>query len=180
MKIHFVYAGVYYNWEHEDRLRSFILKGMKKYKIKKVLVTTVYMLKWRLITKETMENYCNGNEYEKESVNDDLEKMFEDVQLGRKSDDWVHTYFLPKLTKEELDLVKRKDGDFMSTFFKTIFADVNKAEMMLSESDSKFAIGIGWRKTSALENSLPAKRIEKSVEDQPPYKKACTVQTFIL
>ena len=36
---HFVYAGEYYHWGHEDRLRSFILKGMKKYKIQKVMVT---------------------------------------------------------------------------------------------------------------------------------------------
>ena len=76
----------------------------------------IYMSRSKLITKERMENYCNGKEYAKESVNDDLEKLFEDLQLGKEPDDDVATYFLPKLTKEELDLVERKDEDFMHTF----------------------------------------------------------------
>ena len=173
MEIHFVYAGFYcYFWRHEDLLRSFILKGMKEYKIKKITVTIIYMWKEYLITKEGMESYCTEKEFVKKSVNDDLEKLFEDIQLGKKPDDEVDTYFLPKLTKEELNLVERKDSNFMHNFYQNMKADVSKAEMMLSESNSKFVQGFGLRKTFVIENALPEKHTEKSIENQPPYKKA--------
>ena len=44
MEIHFVYAGEYYYYNTEDRrtlLKTFILKGMKDYGIKKVMVTLI-------------------------------------------------------------------------------------------------------------------------------------------
>ena len=130
------------------------------------MVTIIFMRRWNLITKETTEYYCNGKEEEKESVNDDLEKLFEDIQLGKNPDNDVRTYFLPKLTKEELDLVERKDEDFMQTFYWEMDADVDKAEMMLSESDSKFVWGWGQRKTFTIKNRLPKKRTKKSIENQ--------------
>ena len=169
MEIHLFYAGWYY-WIHEDRLRSFILNGMKKFKIKKVMMTIIFMRRWNLITKEKMEHYCNGKEYEKDSVNDDLEKLFEDIQLGKKPDGYVPTYFLPKLTKEELDLVERKDEDFMQTFNWNMDADVNKAEMMLSESYSKYIRGFCTRNTLTIENLFAGKRTKKSIENQPHKK----------
>ena len=153
MEIHFVYAGLYYKIRSEDRLKSFILKGMTKYNIKKVMVTIIYMWRRNLITKEAMENYCNGKKDRKESVNDDLEKLFEDIQLGTEADHLVPTYFLPKLTEDELDLVERKDEDFMQIFASGMHADVDKAEMLLSESNSKFVRGWGLRKTFTIVNS---------------------------
>ena len=98
------------------------------------MMTRIFMRRWNLITKETLENYCNGNEDKEDSVNDDLEKLFADIQLGKKPNDKVRTYFLPKLTKEELDLVERTDYNFMRIFARTMDADVDKAEMVLSES----------------------------------------------
>ena len=166
MEIHFVCAGLYYFQRHEDRLKLFIREGMKKYKITKVMVTIVYMWRNNLITKERMENYCKGKKFQKDSVNDDLEKLFEDIQLGKKPDDNLGIYYLPKLTKEELDLVERKDEDFMNTFGLGMNADVDKAEMMLSESDSKFVWGWGQRKTFTIKNRLPKKRTKKSIENQ--------------
>ena len=151
MEIHFVYAGWYYYY-NEDVLRSIILKGMKKNNIKKVMVTRIHMWRSHLITKEEMKNFCNEKEYEKDSVNDDLENLLNDIQLGKKPDDYVQTYFLPELTREEMRLVERKDNDFMSTF-RRIFADVDKAVMMLSESDSIFVRGYGYRQTFTIENS---------------------------
>ena len=58
-------------------LRSFILNGMKKHNIKSVMVTRIYLKRWELITKEKMESYCKGEEREKDSVNDDLDSLFE-------------------------------------------------------------------------------------------------------
>ena len=157
MKIHFVYAGYYYNTfvsgsQYEDRLRSFIRAGMKKYKVNSVMVTMTYMWKHKIITKETMEKYCNGEKYPKNSVNDDLESFFEDIRLGKEPDEEVTTYFLPKLTEEEMELVERKDTSYFETYM-LANPDVAEGKMKLSESDLKFARGYGWRKTFTIENS---------------------------
>ena len=171
-KIHFV-CTVY--WGLNDELRSFILEGMKKFKLESVMVTNLYMERRNLITKEKMESHYNGEEtsdgriagnpYEdltdgetlKESVNDDLDSFFEDLRLGKEPEERVSTFFLPKLTQEELELMKRKDDNYETTFnFPHIYwrdADVKDAEMKLSESDSKFVRALAHRKTIIIENS---------------------------
>ena len=140
LKIHFVYAGDYYYW-NEYKLRSIILNGMKKHKIKSVMVTCNHLYRWKLITKEEMESYCKGEKDEKDSVNDDLESLFENIRLGKEPDEDVWTYFLPKLTEEELELVERRDTSYLQTFYRGSDADVDENEMMLSESDSKYVRG---------------------------------------
>ena len=51
-KIHVIYAGHHYRYfGHEDKLRSIILNGMKKYKIKSVMVTSIWLFRRLLITK---------------------------------------------------------------------------------------------------------------------------------
>ena len=59
------------------------------------------------------------------------------------------TYFLPKLTKKELKFVEKEDTTYLQTFAWSN-PDVKKAEMMLSDSVSKFVKGIGWRSTSTI------------------------------
>ena len=125
-----------------------ILNGMKEHKIKLVKVTDIALFRERLITKESMESYCKGEE---DSVNDDLESLFENIRLGKEPNELVHTYFLPKLTKEELELVEKKDPSYLKTF-KFPYPDVLEFEMMLSESDSKYVYTWGWRKTFAIKN----------------------------
>ena len=154
LKTHFVYTGSYnYNSRFEgDRiLQSFILEGMKKYKIKSVMVTMMEMMRRFLITKEEMENYCKGKKHEKDSVNDDLESFFEDLQLEKEPDEAVITYFLPKLTQNELKLVERKDPSYLEKFIYGAEADVEEAEMKLSESKSKFVRGYCYRRTFTIE-----------------------------
>ena len=153
METHFVYTGKYY-WIHKARLRSSILKKMKKYKIKKVITTIINMSRKNLITQEKMRSFCNGKEFEKESVNDDLDSFYEDHRLGKKPDEFVRTYFLPRLATEELELIEAKDSDFMQTFDLKMKADVDKSEMKLSKSDSKFVYCYGWRQSFTIENSL--------------------------
>ena len=155
MEIHFIYACSYdYDTESfiRDRLTSFILKRMKKYKIKKVMVTCIHMSRLCLITKERMESYCKGNKFPRKSVNEDLESLFKNVKLGKAPDNYIDAYFIPKLTKKELKLVERKDHNFMRTFTDEMNADVNKAEMMLSESNSKFVLGHSRRFAFIIEN----------------------------
>ena len=151
LKIHFVYAGYYYFY-HEDKLRSIILNGMKKHKIKSVMLTSIYLQRVNLITKEEMESYCKGEKDEKDSVNDDLESLFENIRLGKEPDEKVYTYFLPKLTEEELELVERRDTSYLQTFNRGNYADVDETEMMLSESDSKYVRGESRRRTFVIEN----------------------------
>ena len=149
LKIHFVYAGNHY---HGDKLRLIILNVMKKYKIKSVMVTSIFMYRRNLITKEKMESYCKGEEKEKYSVNDDLESFLENIRLGEEPDEEVNTYFLPRLTEEELELVERRDTSYLQTF-NDWFPDVKKAEMLLSESDSKYVYGSSTRRSFVIENS---------------------------
>lgn len=152
-KTHFVYAGWYYESFDVDRLRSIILREMKNYKLKSVMVTMMFIRKYNLITKEEMANYCKGKRYEENSVNDDLESLFDDLRLKKEPFERVETYFLPKLTAEELKLVERKDSSYLETF-RNPNPDVKKTEMELSESDSKFVHGWGFRKTFKIKNSL--------------------------
>ena len=160
----------------EERLNTFILREMKKYNLEKVMVTKIAMGRSRLITREKMDNYCNGKEEKKLSVNDDLETMFENIRFGKEPDDYVRTYFLPKLTEHELELVDREDERFMKTFDWKMDADVDKSEMAASGSDSKYVNGFGYRKTVTIKNSLYIQKFttknslskihHKSIEEQ--------------
>ena len=154
LETHFVYTGHPFV---EDNLKSIILKGMKKYKFKMVMATRISLRRRKVITKERMENYCKGKYYEKQSVNDDLESLLHDLQLGSKPDELVGTYFLPKLTTEELKLVDNCSvhNEFWNTFLNGVLADVNKDEMNASESKSKFVYAWGERSTFTIQNSFP-------------------------
>ena len=116
------------------------------------MVTRIHLERFILITKEKMESYCKGEKYEKDSVNDDLESLFENIRLGKEPNEYIQTNFLPKLTEEELELVERRDTSYLQTFFEPN-PDVDETEMMLSESDSKYVYSWSWRKTFSIENS---------------------------
>ena len=121
------------------------------------MVTKLEMCRSHLITKESMEKYCSGQEWLKASVNDDLESCIDDIQQGGADrDNWKYTnitsYFLPKLSEEDLRLVERKNQDYFESFLRTRFSDVNEAEMNLSESKSKFVKGYCWRLTFIVHN----------------------------
>ena len=146
LETHFVFASHYYF--REDTFRSFILDGMKKYKIKPVMVTIIDMWRSRLITKEAMDNICKRQV----SVNDDLESLIEDIRLGKQPLEFCRTYFFPKLTKEELKAVARKDPSYLETLSHPFNKAVDEAEMKLSESDSKLVQALGSRKTFTLNN----------------------------
>ena len=96
--------------------------------------------------------YTKGEEYEKDSVNDDLESFFKDLRLGKEPDEQINTYFLPKLTEEEMKLAKKRDSTYEQTFsFRN--PDVSEEKMKLSESDSKYTRVIGQRRTLTIANS---------------------------
>ena len=138
------------------------------------MVTSLFMMRRKLITKEKMMDYCTGKEYLTDSINDDLESMFEDFRLGNTPSRWDDTYFLPKLTEEELKLTERKDRSYFRTFIEdpepivsgnqVLYweekgvpiqqnIDVEEAEMKASESNSEYALVSCDRETYTIENS---------------------------
>ena len=149
--MHIICAGYYYKWEYET-FQSFVTRALKKQNLKSVMVTNLSMRRENLITKETTTNLClgktdlNGNRLEG-SVCDDIESVFENLQLGKRPKPWAHTYFLPRLTEEEMELVERGDQVYFQTFHQSENPDVRRAEMMLSESDSKYVRGLCQRNT---------------------------------
>ena len=119
--------------------------------MRSIMLTCISMERWRLITKEKMEKYSKGEDFVKDSVNDDLESFFEELRLGKEPNKRVITYYLPKLEEEEMELVETKDTNYLQTFdFPN--PDVPDAEMKLSESDSKFVRGWCSRTTFTIEN----------------------------
>ena len=140
--MHIIHAGDYYTWKH-DRLNSFVTKSLEKLNLKSAMITQIHMFRHVLITKEKMEKMCLGKADIdlKESVNDDLESVIENLQLGREPKPFSLTYFLPKLTEEELELVEKRDRDYFQTFYMCKNPDVKAEEMKLSESDSKYISG---------------------------------------
>ena len=118
------------------------------------MVTSIYLRRLGLISKYEMESYCKGEDtLRKVSVNDDLESLFEKILLGKKLDEWVQTYFVPKLTEEELEFVDRRDTSYLRTF-ESSHPDLNEIGMpFLKESDSKYVQGWSDRRTFVIKNS---------------------------
>ena len=109
LKIHFVFAVGCYTTIYRDamRLSSFIHDGMKQMRnIEEVMVTVLNMKRVRLITNEAMTMKAL-NEL---SITDDLQSLFEDLRLGKRPTEEVNSYFFPKLTEAEIELVENYDS----------------------------------------------------------------------
>ena len=118
-----------------------------------------------LITKEKRKLICSGNGYRQKdhetpmggdsyenSVADDLELFYDNIQLGRKPVSLAWTYFSPELTPKEMELVEKRDQEYMRSFKMLNNADVNKTEMNLSASSSKYVIAYCRRRTIAIDS----------------------------
>ena len=62
------------------------------------------------------------------------------------------TYFSPELTLNEMELVEKKDEEYMRSFKLFNNADVNETEMKESSSSSKYVSGYCRRKTIAIDS----------------------------
>ena len=118
------------------------------------------MRRRELITKEKSKAAYQGklkNEFvwyeEEKSINDDLESFFENLQesssLEEIKKEKVYSFFLPKLTDEELKLVKKKDAEHMKTYYWPN-PDVDEVEMKKSDSKDKYLHGVCKRQTKVL------------------------------
>ena len=161
-------------------MTSLLLNGIKKYKIKSVLVTAIIQARNELVTKERMEAYASYSTLAKldhdltfhlvdKSVNDDLETFFEERLMGKFCAWPSWSYFLPKLSTRELELVEMRDEDHLKTYscYPKKDPDVNKKEMELSESTSKFLNAECYRWSFKIENG----RSIKSYLGQSPQQK---------
>ena len=141
LKPHILYSGRYY---FDDELREIFFPILSKYEIKSAMITRVWMERRNIITKETMENYtkgtlANANGWDRESVGDDLHSFCQRLQDGKQNEEQVRTYFLPKLTHEEMKLVEMQNENYLDSFVLGFGADVDEKEMDASESKAKFA-----------------------------------------
>ena len=115
------------------------------------MVTTINMKRVQLITKEKMERFLH-DKYEEPpiSVNDDLDIIFEDIRLGISPNPRVQSIFCPMLTEKEMKLVEIRDINYLGTL--RLCFDIDKAEMLASESKSKFVDGNCFRHTFSITN----------------------------
>ena len=194
--IHIIYAGIYYLM-HTDKMKSLILNEMKKYGINSVLVTLITQSRKRLVTKETMKDYYNGKvAYGRElrivqrdptvnmmnmSVNDDLEELLENLKIGEVFKESVWSYFLPKLTEEELKLIEVRDEDHLKTYSSYGLPeqdpDISEEEMKLSDSKSKFLKSDCFRWSFKIENCHTAKPVlsnTDSSQSQTELRRPCS------
>ena len=126
---------------------------MVKYNVQHVVLTLLYMERQHLITKERMKEEYKGRPrccigYYDGSVHDDTDAFL--TQMLTKADftsvdhaDFVATFFLPKLSNEELKLVKDRNEDHLKTYFnyrEGFDPDVPKDEMAKSKSKSKYVL----------------------------------------
>ena len=107
-----------------------------------------------------LENYRIKHEesFLKESTGDDLELFFENLQIGKIKENSV-SFFLSKADVDEIKAIEEKSfkcafnyHSFWKFDFSIEKVDVDKKEMALSESNSKFIFYCGQRETTRYEN----------------------------
>ena len=142
---HFIYC-MSENYVDFEGYEKMFRRKMKKYGIRSSILTVLHMARHNLITKETQKQAYEGklkNErdwsYFEGSVTDDLEsflnKLINKEEITREM---FWSFFLPKLTEEELKLVAEKDYDHLNTYWAGSTADVDEEEMKRSDSKDKY------------------------------------------
>ena len=157
MMPHFIYCFSCDYWAHspfEPMEKMFLIK-MQEYRIQSSILTTLHMNRKYLITKEKSNLAANGKlkndpewkDYEG-SINDDLDSFINKLQSSNEmEDEYVSSFFLPKLTKEELKLVEEKNQEHMRSYLLEFDADVDVKEMKKSDSKDKYVHSWCQRRT---------------------------------
>ena len=144
-KIHLIFAlGDFRNiLRDQPKLEPLIIEGMMKFQVKSVMVTFSSLIRNQLITQSAVEDYCKGVY---ESINDDIQSVFDDIRLGLEPYELIRTYFLPKLTEEELALVELNDSIYLQSFWSP-FPNPRIAGMK-----NEFVLGECERRTLTINN----------------------------
>ena len=148
MMPHFIFcnASIYYG--EFKKLKEMILKKMPEYGIQTSILTTLTMYRRDLITQEESKQAAEGklkNDPEWEdydgSINDDLDSFINNLQNSNElKDEKVESFFLPKLTEEELKLVEEKNQEHIMSYMDGLYGcpDVDVEEMKQSDSKDKY------------------------------------------
>ena len=114
LELHIVFSRG--SWSDEgDSLSPFFQEEMRSNNIESVIMTTLDMHRQQFITKPEMKTLYSSENNQINSVNDDLDLCFEDIQLGKMPTKASEAHFAPQFTAEEMELVKAKDPDFYNT-----------------------------------------------------------------
>ena len=143
-----------------DDLKKMFLLIMKKYGIQSSIFTRLRMYRKHLIAKEKSKQAYEGKLknvyewiYEERSINNDLESFINNLQeissQEEIKDENVWSFFLPKLTKEELKLVEEKNAEHMITYH-NLNPDVDPEEMKKSDSKDKYVHSTCFRGSMVL------------------------------
>ena len=160
---HFIYCGIHYFYqERRAKLEEIILTTMRKYGIQSSILTKLWMDRRQLVTKEKVKKAAEGKlkndefwgKYEG-SINDDLEKFLINLRnLKKVKNEFVQSFFAPKLTNEELKLVQEGNEEHLKTYsdynLRGLNPDVDVEEMNKSDSKSKYVHSRCLRETIRL------------------------------
>ena len=157
---HFIYCWNNFKTIYDRTMEVIILSRIKLYGIQTSIFTGLRMTREFLITQEKSTEAYEGKltrEYHwrdyKASINEDLESYINHLQeissLEEVKQHDVWSFFLPKLTEEELKLVEKKDAEHVKTYFWPN-PDVDEEEMKKSDSKDKFVHGRCYRRTKVL------------------------------
>ena len=125
------------------------------------------MERLKLVTKEKVKKAYKGelkNDEDwkryKGSINDDLERFLINLQNQKEvEDEYVQSFFTPKLTNEELKLVQEGNEEDLKTYSDHFYGrnpDVDIDEMKKSDSKSKYVHGRCRRTTIPLTTEIAA------------------------
>ena len=151
---------------------------MRKFGIQSSIVTMLHMRRRRLVTKEIAKKaagrkvWTNYRRYYRGiyrgSINDDLERFLNNLQNQTEvKEEYVESFFTPKLTYEEMKLVQEGNEEHLRSYvdcFNSVNPDVGFEEMEQSNSNSKYVHGFCWRRTFPL--ILETNQFEDEVETE--------------
>jgi len=154
---------------------------MREYGIQSSIFTTLRMFRRNLITKEKSKQAAEGKlkndpdwKYYEGSINDDLDSFINNLQNSNEmEDEKVESFFLPKLTKEELKLVEEKNEEHIMSYSSFLDADVDVEEMNESDSKDKYLHCECQRTTAHLtvESNQTSSKDEPSNDLRSPTRK---------
>ena len=147
---------------------------MEENQIANVILTVLHTWREHIISKKQMEKYYDGkmmvdrglkvaqNRY-KESTFDDMESFIANILIANVKEEDKYTFFLPKLSQEEMQLIENQDIEFLNSFACYIkhfenpdvkYDESLSLEMLEKESKTKFLRGGSRRKTMFLKSPL--------------------------
>ena len=160
------------------RLGELIFTRMKKYGIISLLLTILGMNRMNLVTKEKSKQAYQGKlknepgwQWYKGSVNDDLESFLARIHRQIFKSEKRVSFYLPKLSKEELKLVQQKNREYRETFLFSEFPYVDPEEMKKSKSKDMYMHGSCLRWTMTVNEWLVTELSPLLKSNHPDEKK---------